>query len=528
MVSNTTLTITGVAEGEAAVGVTARDPSGLWVSFEIAVAVVPANRRPAINDSIAPVEMFRDSTRSVDLRPHYTDPDGDSLAYSAVSSDSAVAGASVAGTELTIVGVAEGVTSVEVTATDPEGAAVSMPVAVTVRASNAAPIIVDSIAPITVVRGAVRFLDLARHFTDPDGDSLRYSTKSSDVSVAVATVSGERLTVVGVDEGTASVEVTATDPYGASVSLPVAVEVRPPDRNDAPVISDSIALIEVRPGATLSLDLSGHFTDPDGDSLAYSVGSSNSSIAPAVASGAELSITGVAEGGTQAVVRAFDGVLSTELVVDISVTDDAPFSLYEAFDDPNTFHEDWVLVQTEGYVQAGVLHLSTSLPGLAGIMLNSWSPLTDRTALIPLEVRVRLSFDTERVGVELWLPSRTEIPALVLGSARVADPANNFQVSLWTDLGQPQGEFVEGSAGYSVALPRASKAFVEIKLTRTPRRLLATIDNEQILDLSVPDWSSERITSFGIVVSGILGEIFDVGQTVSIDFISNREMDNQR
>ena len=405
------------------------------------------------------------------------------------------------------------------TASDPGGLSASLPVAVAVSPPNQAPAVADSIAPVGLRPGATRSLDLAGHFSDPDGDSLTFRARSSDLGVVVAAVAGSELTITGVAEGSASVEVTASDPGGLSASLPVAVAVRAGNR--APVVADSIAPVELRVGATRLLDLAGHFSDPDGDSLTFRASSTDAAVAVAAVTGTELTITGVAEGVTTAIVMADDGEADVALVFNVSVTDAAPFSFFDGFDGP-FLGGDWETLQVDALIQDGVLDLSTTLPGFGGAMVTDWGSFADTTAFVPFEARARVSFDTERVGIELWLGSATRIVALVLGRARVPEPSN-YQVSVWTDIFQPVGEPVEGSAGFSAALPRASEEFVEVKFTRTHGRLLATLDGEQILDLDVSDWAATRITSFAILVSGEVGGL-DVDHTVSVDFVSLREM----
>ena len=62
----------------------------------------------------------------------FTDPNGDSLVYSAASSDSGVATASMSDTTVTVAGVAPGSASVTVTAGDPGGLEAEQSFSVTV------------------------------------------------------------------------------------------------------------------------------------------------------------------------------------------------------------------------------------------------------------------------------------------------------------------------------------------------------------------------------------------------------------
>jgi len=65
--------------------------------------------------------LFVEETVTVDVSAYFTDPDGDRLSYAATVSPGTVASASVAGSVVTIVGLAMGQGTVTVTARDPAG-----------------------------------------------------------------------------------------------------------------------------------------------------------------------------------------------------------------------------------------------------------------------------------------------------------------------------------------------------------------------------------------------------------------------
>ena len=92
-----------------------------------------ANRPPEANGEIPAQVRVMGSSSVVDISDYFTDPDGDSLTFSATVSDSHVATISVAGSSLRITGLALGTTTVTVTATDPDGLTATQPFALTIR-----------------------------------------------------------------------------------------------------------------------------------------------------------------------------------------------------------------------------------------------------------------------------------------------------------------------------------------------------------------------------------------------------------
>ena len=238
--------------------------------------------------------------RTVELSGHFSDPDGDALAYAVTSSDEAVAAASVSGGVLTVAAIAKGGAAVSITATDTEGLAATQEFAVTVP--NRAPIAGDAIAERTIEVDGNAALELSDHFSDPDGDALGYAATSSDEAVAVVSVSGTTLTVTAIAKGGASVLVTATDTEGvaATQEFPVTVPNRPP------LPGESIPGHDIAVGETATLELSGHFSDPDGDALVYAATSSDQAVAVVSVSEGTLTISVIAKGGAVVTVTATD------------------------------------------------------------------------------------------------------------------------------------------------------------------------------------------------------------------------------
>ena len=107
--------------------------------------------------------------------------------------------------------------------------------------SNRSPVAGTTIPAVTVEAGKTLAVELATHFSDPDGDALSFKAATSDSTVATASVEGSAVTVAGVATGEATITAAATDPGGLSASQSFAVAVTAPP----------IGRIVVAPGAVV-------------------------------------------------------------------------------------------------------------------------------------------------------------------------------------------------------------------------------------------------------------------------------------
>ena len=151
------------------------------------------------------------------MSPHFEDPDNDSLTYTATTTDSAVALATISDNVLTVTAQARGTVSVTVSATDPGGLSTELSFEVTV--ANQAPFGRDSIPFGTVGIGETRSWSGPNLFLDPDGDSLAYTARSSDLQVVRPWVTDEVLLIQGLSPGTATLTFSAFDPEGLSARI---------------------------------------------------------------------------------------------------------------------------------------------------------------------------------------------------------------------------------------------------------------------------------------------------------------------
>ena len=270
------------------------------MSAQLTFTVTVPNQAPIAVDAVPAQSIFVGDTASVDVSAYFNDPDGDALSYSLANSDPTTVSASVAGSVVSLTAITQGISTVAVTATDPDGLSAEQDIAVTVP--NRAPTALDTIPSRTLLAGNTLEFDLARYFTDPDGDSLTFMAASANVGVASVESVGSTLTVTARAPGSTRVTVTVTDPAGMAIQQLFAVTV--PNRE--PVAIGSIPGRSVEPQQAVTVDVSPFFDDPDGEVLSYSATSSNRGVATAAVAGTTVTLTGVSVGTASITVTATD------------------------------------------------------------------------------------------------------------------------------------------------------------------------------------------------------------------------------
>ena len=298
--AGSTLTVTAVAKGESRVTVTATDNEGATAEHTFVVTV--PNRPPVPTDSIEPLTLFKDEADTLELAPHFTDPDDDPLTWSAETSDSEVVAAVVsraAGT-LTVTAISQGNAAVTVTATDNEGLTAQQSFQVTVP--NRAPTTATPFPTQTLFKRDTVYLGLAQRFTDPDGDPLTLTAATTNSDVATAVTTRTTLIVRTTAAGEATITVTATDPGDLSAQHSFTVTVR----NRAPTTTSPIPDLTLNERTSETVDASRHFEDPDSDPLTYTAETSNTRAATVRVSRAEVTVRGVLQGEAEITVTATD------------------------------------------------------------------------------------------------------------------------------------------------------------------------------------------------------------------------------
>ena len=207
---------------------------------------------------------------------------GGTRPYSANSSDTSVATASVGGNTLSVTGVSPGSATITVS----DGDAGSVTVSITV-----APSLSVSPTPLFLSAGATSTCTIS-------GGISPYSAGSSDTSVATASVGGGTLSVTGISPGSATI--TVTDGNSGSITVPITV---------APSLNVSPTRLALSVGAKKTCTISGGATP-------YKASSDDTSVATVSVAGGTLSVTGVAPGTTTITVT--DGN-SGSVIVSITV-----------------------------------------------------------------------------------------------------------------------------------------------------------------------------------------------------------------
>ncbi|MXW65572.1 MAG: hypothetical protein F4Z72_01005 [Gemmatimonadales bacterium] len=92
----------------------------------------PLTRPPMVIGTVADFELVVGDTATLEASGYFRDPDGDVLSFEVRSSAAEVAGAEVSGSTVRVVALAQGTSTVAITARDPEGRAAALRFEVTV------------------------------------------------------------------------------------------------------------------------------------------------------------------------------------------------------------------------------------------------------------------------------------------------------------------------------------------------------------------------------------------------------------
>ena len=315
LVSGAAATVYGVTGGTAPYSIASSDNSVVTVSAVTlsggsysfsATGVRPGaavlvlrdanNASVTVNVTVATTAVFAVAApATVTLQPGGTVANyaisGGLAPYLAVSANAAIASAVVGGggTALNVTSAATGSTSVVVR--DSLGSTVNL----TVIVGPVMALFTSATPAVTIARGSVGSYTVG-------GGSGPYTAVSSSQALATVTLVGTALTVTGINEGNASVQVR--DAAGGLVTLSVTV-------------GPGLALFTSAPATVTVLPLNTYSYLISGGTSPYRIDSSNTAIATAVSTLTGLDISGVVAGS--AVVQVTDAV-GAKLSIAVTVT----------------------------------------------------------------------------------------------------------------------------------------------------------------------------------------------------------------
>ena len=155
----------------------------------VAPPAVPAPNRGPTPVGTIPEQVLRlgDEPTTLNIAPYFSDPDGDTLSYGAISGDTQVATISVSGSTASITGQNPGEVEITISARDPSGATAMQSVSVTVEAAGftLSGTVSDSRMNGPMLAGAVVRLgnDESKSVTTDADGRYRFSNVSGTVSV---------------------------------------------------------------------------------------------------------------------------------------------------------------------------------------------------------------------------------------------------------------------------------------------------------------------------------------------------------
>lgn len=282
-VNGSRLTIGGIASGAAIVLI--RDAIGATVSVNVTVkgAALRELFTTAASNVVISVGLASAQTYNVG---------GGTGPYTATSSNVSIASAVLTGNNFTVIGLVAG--SANIVIRDSVGA--STTVAVTVQPVSNLALFTTAPVTITVASGAAPTYSVG-------GGTGPYFATSSNIGIVTASVLGNTLTVSGVSGGSANIVVR--DSAGALTTVAVTVQV-----------ASNVALFTTAPtNLTVAIGNSPVYTVGGGTGSGYVAISSNVGVVTVNLAGTNLTVTGVAVGSANVVVRDSAGATVTFNVV---------------------------------------------------------------------------------------------------------------------------------------------------------------------------------------------------------------------
>lgn len=252
------------------VTVTATDPGNEFVNDTFTLTVEAANQNPVLDTPIGNQSVTEGDAVNIDVSGSFSDPDGDALTFTEAGLPGSLAISAAGVITGTPLAADIGDHVVTVTASDPDGAFVDDTFTLTVDAANQSPVLDTPLSGQTITEGDTISISISANFSDPDGDALMFGQTGLPASLSMSAAGVITGSPIAADVGNHDVTVTATDPDGAFASdtFTLTVNAAPP-ANLPPVVDTVIADQAVTEATAVNIDVSGNFSDPDGDPLSF-------------------------------------------------------------------------------------------------------------------------------------------------------------------------------------------------------------------------------------------------------------------
>ncbi|HHY72162.1 MAG TPA: cadherin-like domain-containing protein [Bacillus bacterium] len=292
--------ITPIASGTTTITLKADDGFGgiATTSFDVTVKNKPVVSTPILDQ----MKTIGTGDFTIDASTVFTHPDGDSITFTASSSDTFVATARVEGTNVIVTPKAGGIANITVRASDGKGGVAETTFSFL---SNTAPTVEYTFSPRlhTIGTGAV-LVDATNTFADADGNPLTITATSSDLSIAtIGSISGKLISINPISRGTVTITITADDGKTGTASTTLTLIL-----NERPVVASPIPnQVQTLGFGSHTYDATNTFSDADGDNITLTATSSNNGVATVSVSGKNIILTPITAGTATITITAKDG-----------------------------------------------------------------------------------------------------------------------------------------------------------------------------------------------------------------------------
>ncbi|WP_228469110.1 S-layer homology domain-containing protein [Paenibacillus sp. JNUCC31] len=273
------LNFTALKFGEYTIHFLVDDGRGGFISTAFQVRVNPKpNASPVLTSNLPAQTLFLGKEDTViDLSQYFSDPDGDVLEFQTPLdfNNLLIAEVNIQDNKLIIHPKQVGKFQADIIAKDIYGKEATASIDIEVLESGS----IGSIPDQTVTwPWSTLDIDLTPYLLNFDMNTLTVDASSADVNIAAVLTNGPQISVTPVAEGQTTVTLTVYDLAGRTeqMSFGVTVAGEPASPNVAPEVVSSIYEQVLTPTVTndRTFDLSQLFSDPDGDTLQYTVSSS--------------------------------------------------------------------------------------------------------------------------------------------------------------------------------------------------------------------------------------------------------------